>query len=340
MSYDEYCLYTWCSQRSYPFGKPRHNVDEDELFRLVRHVAGNDLCDLDAVRAVVNLVRRHRSAGIPAWGPSLVRAVLSGDDPTHARRTVEERRALIDLVRRLIDHSSTMYSLEPRWQDETLAALEEVRGPFLAGAKSGAWVAYQRRLDAVAWMKATEEHMEGNEVPHPEPLDFAGVDTDITDRVLAIHELAETVWAHLRVEDPLRDELRSITRRLLSRMARLESDAFRRSSRDDTWALGLVILVAHSNGVTVKTSQIGAPLGVRSSGGSARVAALVQYADVEQVDPPRPSAARLAQAWAAYRYVLSDPALQTSATRALVRDTYRLTLDQAPPTETEPLRAA
>ena len=297
------------------------------------------------LETLLHLAHTHGSRDAFVWGPQLVRAVLSGDDPRHGLRSLEERQALVRVLRRVIEHGHERRNIDPQWRLLTSAALEEARATYLAGAPTEAELKRRRCLDNLAELVGGVEALASlDREPVPaEALDLSEVPVDIHERVRFIDGLVVAGLTADGVDEP---ELLTIAHRLLRRAARLDPALFRRKSRDQTIASGLVVLAVESNGrgqdPGLTRRDVARRLNV-AGGANQRSVSLLRSACVRQhtvsYEFRQGLPEHLQRRWAGLGELLCAPALQTGAVRGLIIESHealveRGRLERSTPTDT------
>lgn len=302
------------------------------------------------LETLLHLAHAHGSRDAFVWGPHLVRSVLSGDDPRHGLRSLEERQALVRVLRRVIEHGHERRNIDPQWRLLTGAALDEARAAYLAGAPTEAELRRRRGLDNLAELVGGVDALASlDREPVPaETLDLSEAPVDIHERVRLIDTLVVTGLTRDGTDEP---ELLTIARRLLQRAARLDPGLFRRKSRDQTIASSLVVLALESNGrghdPGLTRRDVARRLNV-VGGANQRSVSLLRSAcvrrhtvsyELRQVLPEH-----LQRRWAGLGELLCSATLQTAAVRGLIIESHEALLERGrrertAPTDTTALEA-
>ncbi len=217
-----------------------------------------------------------------AKAPGLLRAFVRF---AHAERAVPAH--LTDQTIEAVDSfeaecQTTIRSDRPQGPAALLAALGVVDpdGPWGAPAPWEAKLADARTglLDCLRRAVGGEDGLANlDDAPLPdEPFDWSGIDDDIRPKVAEILDLCDR-----HCTDLLDTEYRTVSRRVLARIARHGPDAFRRRGRADTaaaaicWAVGRVndLFIPRRGGLTQK--DFFAHLGVSQTSIPARAATLL-----------------------------------------------------------------
>lgn len=258
------------------------------------------------------------------WGPRLVTAILSGQRPRYANTSLEDRRSIASLVERIMAYGHRRRGLDPQWQIEAEQAFQQARTAFLANATEAELAGRARRAALLRLVGGDESAMRDLDTePLPaEDLDLSVCPEDLRERVARVDQLIGTGLAGL-LED--HDEVRTITRRILLRLATVNPSPLRRPSRDDLIAGGIAVLSAQASGYAFDNGSTRADIIARLGTTGACVERgryLVGTIGVRLADSPRTRLAGVDDAWQAYGQVMCDPVLQTGATRRLLRATY------------------
>lgn len=317
-----------------PYGwRPRENP----LMECCSELAEANLIgpgDGSHLETLLHLAHTHGCRDAFAWGPHLVRAVLSGDDPRHGLRSLEERQALVRVLRRVIEHGHERRNIDPQWRLLTGDALEEARAAYLAGAPTEAELRRRRCLDNLAELVGGVEALASlDREPVPaETLDLSEVPADIHERVRLIDAMIVTGLTADGVDEP---ELLTIAHRLLRRAARLDPSLFRRKSRDQTIASGLVVLAVESNGrgqdPGLTRRDVARRLNV-VGGANQRGVSLLRSACVRQhtvsYEFRQGQPEHLQRRWAGLGELLCAPSLQTAAVRGLIIESHEALVER------------
>ena len=302
----------------------RHDAQIAEAVSQLRHDpffegwGGTDL-----VSSVLAAGQRLGSTDYFVWGPRLVRAVLSPDVVSHRLRSLEQRRAFAECLRQLIHYGHHVRDIDPAWQRLTDEAFEEARVAFIDGAPTQAELDREVRRDYLVTLVGGQSVADLDVAPLVlGELDLADVEPEIRSRMQRLDDLVGEALA--LPSTPLAAEAHVVGRRLLVRAAVRYAPMFRRPSRDDNLAAGVAIVAAEGNGLgrlfALTRHDIAGRLGV-IAGNVERGRTVAKHAGAQLVKPP---AGRRGEAdrWRGYSSVFTDPELQTSATRRLLRESW------------------
>jgi len=281
--------------------------------------------EAQGLSSVLALGRAHSTSSLLVWGPALIRSVLCGDDPRHRNRSLEERRAMVSVLRRLVILTHAQLDLDPDWRAETLEAISRCRESFYASARTDAQIRRSRRAEEIGSLAGGRavEGLDTSALPE-ESLQLEDVRCDIRDRVQRVGELLDRAMTGVRASDATRSEVLTVARRALAGVAPRCRARSPRQSRDENIASALVMAAAEYNGIDGCREAVAAASNVPVGSMTSRRTTLLELANARPRIRPSAIPSGLECAWLSYRNVFTDPTLQTADTRRLIVETYRL----------------
>lgn len=232
-----------------------------EEFERSRYGEALDADGADRVRTLLDFAGRYGTGDPLRWSSVVVEIMLLDLIPRKILADDAYLRGFPDAVRAAVRFAHEQRSIPSQYTEQALAAVDEYEGEYLEAIsqprRTGAAALLERMgvldaLDDDYLLEPLAREVGGMEqldalttLPLPdEPLDVSELPADIVERVTGIATLTDAVCDG-RFEG---DEMRTVVRRLLSRVAAADPAIFRRRGKPETAAAAVCWIACKVNG--------------------------------------------------------------------------------------------